>query len=124
MCTLSFNSHVEQQKMCGQNEEAVQSYTDAVQIYRGLLDRCDEENFDIRPLHDEESESMGSDAAIVRTIRRLLTHFEKEIKESDSHTRLSSLAASYASSLTNLGALYRQIADDSSSDKSSSPIDR
>jgi hypothetical protein len=107
--------------MCGQNAEAIQSYTESVQIYRGLLERCDEDNSDIRPVHDEESESEGSNA-ILKTIRRLLFHFEKADK--DSHTRLSSLAASYASSLTNLGALYRHIADDSSSGNTTSAIER
>jgi hypothetical protein len=97
--------------MCGYNVESIQSFTDAVQIYRGLLERCDEENVDARPTYDD-SDSVDSDPTIARSMRRLLSHFKKT--DNDSHSRLASLIASYASSLANLGALYRHMAENSS----------
>lgn len=107
--------------MCGYNVESIQSYTDAVQIYRGLLERCVEENVDARPAFDD-SDSVDSDNTVARSIRHLLSHFEKTDK--DSHSRLASLVTSYASSLANLGALFRHMAEDNSGGSKSSAIER
>jgi len=104
---IHFNIFLLQHKMCGNNDEASNFYTQALHVYQDIMKQCAE------VLAIESADSLKSQVST--------THLNKadEILEilnltqpgSKMNQQFSALVTSYAATMSNLGVLYKQMVE-------------
>jgi hypothetical protein len=108
--------------MCGNTEDSMDAYNDAIQIYGDIIDVCAK-----KIEEDEEVQHNVSSGESVA--KRVLNLLAKCKKGGELHIQLESVSNSYSASLANLGVLYKHAATeekqpDEAKKKSSSAMER
>ena len=102
--------------MCGRNEDAMKFYTEALQLYRNILERCIAE----QTIFTQSASSKVAHSDL--TASDITAYLSSLSSSSQEHQRVSALVAAYANTLNNLGALYRAMAENPVNSQTAAPV--
>mmetsp|Transcript_15920 Transcript_15920/g.21935 ORF Transcript_15920/g.21935 Transcript_15920/m.21935 type:complete len:312 (-) Transcript_15920:182-1117(-) len=99
--------------MCGNNEEATNFYTQALHVYQDIMKKCAEILVKETSVTVSDSGSLISEPSLknFNKVDEILELLSLVSPGSKLFEQLSALSTSYASTLSNLGVLYKQMAE-------------